>query len=241
MRSGRTRQGCRLDRRHVFFLFRRGGRDAVTRPCEDRDGTDDAELRGRKTVDGSRFRAQAGRHHPARRPTWSNVTRRFSASRGSRGSKRTAWAGVWAPAARASSTSASGRGRTSSPCRSPSKFSRRRDMTTKSLRRGMARMAQVAIRVAQIQQDNLIDVHNFIGMTASVCGNGVGRRLRHPETSSRVDAQAGPAGSPRRWDSINDVIVTAGRSIRGSSRAWRSPSCAPPARVRVASRGDRPR
>ena len=43
----------------------------------------------------------------------------------------------------------------------------------------MARMAGVAVRVAQIQQDNLIDVHNFIEHEPHPPdGDGVGRRLR---------------------------------------------------------------
>jgi serine/threonine-protein kinase len=76
----------------------------------------------------------------------------------------------------------------------------------------MARMAQVAVRVAQIQQDNLIDVHN---LTAP---NRV--RILEMEWVDGYDLQQllsvsmrerlRQAVTPSRWDYLNDVIVTAG-------------------------------
>jgi serine/threonine protein kinase len=76
----------------------------------------------------------------------------------------------------------------------------------------MGRMARVAARVAQIQQDNLLDVQNF------VAPNGIRvmemewidgydlRRLLTPGILSRARKRVGPA----RWAYLNDVIVTAG-------------------------------
>jgi eukaryotic-like serine/threonine-protein kinase len=76
----------------------------------------------------------------------------------------------------------------------------------------MARMARVAVRVAQIQQDNLIDVHNFAELDGLrlmemewIDGYDLHRlltpgMLRHAR--SRIDDD--------RWAYLNDVIVTAG-------------------------------
>jgi eukaryotic-like serine/threonine-protein kinase len=76
----------------------------------------------------------------------------------------------------------------------------------------MGRMARVAARVAQIQQDHLLDVQNF------VAPNGIRvmemewidgydlRRLLTPGILSRARKRVGPA----RWAYLNDVIVTAG-------------------------------
>jgi serine/threonine-protein kinase len=76
----------------------------------------------------------------------------------------------------------------------------------------MARMARVAVRVAQIQQDNLIDVHNFIEHNRI--------RLMEMEWVDGYDLQSllAPAMLERarqrvgdeRWEYLNDVIVTAG-------------------------------
>lgn len=76
----------------------------------------------------------------------------------------------------------------------------------------MARIACVAARVAQIQQDNLLDVHNFVERNRIrimemewVDGYDLGRLLTHEmlqRTRERV--------SNRRWEYLNNVIVTAG-------------------------------
>jgi serine/threonine-protein kinase len=77
---------------------------------------------------------------------------------------------------------------------------------------GMARMARVAQRVALIQHDNLIDVHNFVEHNRI--------RLMEMEWIDGYDLQTmlAPAMLQRardqvgdeRWEYINDVIVTAG-------------------------------
>jgi serine/threonine-protein kinase len=76
----------------------------------------------------------------------------------------------------------------------------------------MARMARVASRVAQIQQDNLIDVHNFverdrIRMMEMEWVDGYDlRRIMVPEMLGNVEHRV----SVKRWEYINSVIVTAG-------------------------------
>ncbi len=77
---------------------------------------------------------------------------------------------------------------------------------------GMAHMARVAVRVAQIQQDNLIDVHNFVEFNRI--------RLMEMEWVDGYDLQQllTPSMLKRsrervhdnRWQYLNDVIVTAG-------------------------------
>ncbi len=77
---------------------------------------------------------------------------------------------------------------------------------------GMARIAQVAARVAQIQQDNLLDVHNFVERNRIrimemewVDGYDLSQLLTLgmlDRTRQRV--------SNRRWDYLNNVIVTRG-------------------------------
>ncbi|WP_422923561.1 serine/threonine-protein kinase [Singulisphaera sp. PoT] len=77
---------------------------------------------------------------------------------------------------------------------------------------GMAHMARVAVRVAQIQQDNLIDVHNFVEFNRI--------RLMEMEFIDGYDLYhlLTPAMLKRcrelvqdeRWDYLNNVIVTAG-------------------------------
>ncbi|MEX2186014.1 MAG: serine/threonine-protein kinase [Pirellulales bacterium] len=78
--------------------------------------------------------------------------------------------------------------------------------------RAMARMAQVAARIAQVQQDNLMKVHNFIDRN----------RIRLMEMewidgfdladllSERVLEQTQAKSSQKRWDHINNVVMTAG-------------------------------
>jgi serine/threonine-protein kinase len=76
----------------------------------------------------------------------------------------------------------------------------------------MSRIAHVAARVAQIQQDNLLDVHNFVERNRIrimemewVDGFDLSRLLTHAmydQVKSRV--------SNRRWEYINNVIVTNG-------------------------------
>ena len=76
----------------------------------------------------------------------------------------------------------------------------------------MARQAQVALRVAQIQQDNLIDVHNFIEhnrirlMEMEWIDGYDLHRLLTPAMLQRARQRVGD----ERWDYLNDVIVTAG-------------------------------
>ena len=77
----------------------------------------------------------------------------------------------------------------------------------------MGRIAHVAARVAQIQQDNLLDVHNFVDRNRIrimemewVDGFDLSRLMTQPmldHVRLRV--------SNRRWDYINNVIVTSGR------------------------------
>lgn len=76
----------------------------------------------------------------------------------------------------------------------------------------MARIASIAARVAQIQQDNLLDVHNFVDRNRIrlmemewVDGYDLGRLL----TQEMLD-RAHSRVSNRRWEYLNNVIVTAG-------------------------------
>jgi serine/threonine-protein kinase len=76
----------------------------------------------------------------------------------------------------------------------------------------MCRMAHVASCVAQIQQDNLIDVHNFVERDRIrlmemewVDGYDLAR-LMVPAMLANVEHRV----SAKRWDYINAVIVTAG-------------------------------
>jgi eukaryotic-like serine/threonine-protein kinase len=76
----------------------------------------------------------------------------------------------------------------------------------------MARMAQVAVRIALIQQDNLIDVHNLIEhnrvrMLEMEWVDGFDlQQLLSNGMLERVQRQV----SADRWEYLNDVIVTAG-------------------------------
>ncbi len=76
----------------------------------------------------------------------------------------------------------------------------------------MERMAVTAARVAQIQQDNLLDVYNFVERNQIrimemewVDGFDLSRLLSH----SMLDALKKRVEAPR-WNYINNVIVTAG-------------------------------
>ncbi|MBL6832616.1 MAG: serine/threonine protein kinase [Pirellulales bacterium] len=77
---------------------------------------------------------------------------------------------------------------------------------------GMSRIAAVAARVAQIQQDNLLDVHNFVEQRRIrlmemewIDGYDLSRLLA-PEMLERTHRSV----SPERWTYLNNVIVTAG-------------------------------
>jgi serine/threonine protein kinase len=76
----------------------------------------------------------------------------------------------------------------------------------------MARIARVAARVAQVQQDNLIDIHNFVDkdririmVMEWVDGYDL-RQLLVPTMLDRIHERV----SVRRWEYINRVIVTPG-------------------------------
>ena len=76
----------------------------------------------------------------------------------------------------------------------------------------MTRMAQVAARVARIQQDNLVDVHNLSALNRIrilemewVDGYDLQRLLAAPMLGRLHEVV-----SAVRWKSINDVVVTAG-------------------------------
>ncbi|MCE9546777.1 MAG: serine/threonine protein kinase [Planctomycetia bacterium] len=91
-------------------------------------------------------------------------------------------------------------------------FSPERYEDSRSYDEAMARIARVAARVAQIQQDNLLDVHNFVERNRIrmmemewIDGYDLGRLLT-PATLERTRHQV----SNRRWEYMNNVIVTAG-------------------------------
>jgi serine/threonine-protein kinase len=91
-------------------------------------------------------------------------------------------------------------------------FSPARYDDTRGYEEGMARIAQIAARVAQIQQDNLLDVHNFVERNRIrimemewIDGYDLSQLLTLEmldRTRQRV--------SNRRWDYLNNVIVTCG-------------------------------
>jgi serine/threonine-protein kinase len=83
---------------------------------------------------------------------------------------------------------------------------------TRTYEDAMARIAHVAARVAQIQQDNLLDVHNFVERNRIrvmemewVDGFDLSRLLT-PAMLEQVHNRV----SNRRWEYLNNVIVTAG-------------------------------
>jgi serine/threonine-protein kinase len=91
-------------------------------------------------------------------------------------------------------------------------FSPERYETEAEYQHAMGRIADVAARVAQIQQDNLLDVHNFVEQRRIrlmemewIDGYDLSRLLA-PEMLERTHARVGPD----RWDYLNNVIVTAG-------------------------------
>lgn len=93
-------------------------------------------------------------------------------------------------------------------------FSPARYEDARSYDEAMGRIAHIAARVAQIQQDNLLDVHNFVERSRIrimqmewIDGYDLARLLSHEmldRTRQRV--------SVKRWDYLNNVIVTAGPS-----------------------------
>lgn len=93
-------------------------------------------------------------------------------------------------------------------------FSPERYADERSYDEAMARMASVAARVAQIQQDNLLDVHNWVERSRIrmmemewVDGFDLDRILTR-KMLERLETRV----SAKRWQYINQVIVTAGPS-----------------------------
>jgi len=91
-------------------------------------------------------------------------------------------------------------------------FSPERFDTVRSYDEAMSRIARVAARVAQIQQDNLLDVQNFIDRNRIrmmemewVDGYDL-RRLLVPHMLECIRERV----SRSRWEKLNEVIVTAG-------------------------------
>ena len=91
-------------------------------------------------------------------------------------------------------------------------FSPERYEDERSYDEAMGRMAQVAARVAQIQQDNLLDVHNWVDRSRIrmmemewVDGYDLARLLTR-KMIERLESHV----SAKRWNYINQVIVTAG-------------------------------
>lgn len=76
----------------------------------------------------------------------------------------------------------------------------------------MAQTAQVAMKIARIQEDHLLDVHNFIessGIQIMVMEWVDGFDLKYLMEPDRLSAAATTAGR-ENWGHINDVVVTAG-------------------------------
>ena len=93
-------------------------------------------------------------------------------------------------------------------------FSPERFETVAKYDDAMKRNARVAARVAQIQHDNLLDVHNFLDrdrvrimVMEWVDGYDL-QQLLVPPMLERIQGRV----SSRRWQYINEVIVTRGRS-----------------------------
>jgi serine/threonine-protein kinase len=91
-------------------------------------------------------------------------------------------------------------------------FSPERYDTEADYDEAMGRIAAVAARVALIQQDNLLDVHNFVEQRRIrlmemewIDGHDLSRLLA-TETLERTRQRV----SPERWTYLNNVIVTAG-------------------------------
>ncbi len=91
-------------------------------------------------------------------------------------------------------------------------FSPERYEDSRAYDESMSRIAVVAARVAQIQQDNLLDVHNFVDRNLIrlmemewIDGYDLGRLLTH-DMLARIRQQV----SEKRWGYLNNVIITAG-------------------------------
>jgi eukaryotic-like serine/threonine-protein kinase len=91
-------------------------------------------------------------------------------------------------------------------------FSPERYQDDRAYDEAMARMAQVAGRVAQIQQDNLLDVHNWVDRSRIrmmemewVDGFDLSQLLTR-QMLDRLQSRV----SAKRWNYVNQVIVTAG-------------------------------
>lgn len=91
-------------------------------------------------------------------------------------------------------------------------FSPARFESVQAYEDAMRRIARVAARVAQIQQDNLLDVHNFaerdrIRMMVMEWVDGYDlRRLLNNELVQRLQYRV----SNRRWEYINRVVISSG-------------------------------
>lgn len=93
-------------------------------------------------------------------------------------------------------------------------FSPERYENERAYDEAMERMAQVAARVAQIQQDNLLDVHNWVDRSRIrmmemewVDGYDLAQLLTG-KMLDHVHARV----SNKRWNYVNQVIITAGPS-----------------------------
>lgn len=76
----------------------------------------------------------------------------------------------------------------------------------------MAQTAKIAMKIAEIQEDHLLDVHNFIessGIQIMVMEWVDGFDLKYLMEPARLKAAATAAGR-KRWSHINDVVITAG-------------------------------
>lgn len=91
-------------------------------------------------------------------------------------------------------------------------FSPERFCDSRGYEEAMGRIGHVSSRVAQIQQDNLLDVHNFVErdrirlMEMEWIDGFDLHQLLTQEMLDRVQQRV----SNRRWQYINDVVVTAG-------------------------------
>jgi serine/threonine protein kinase len=91
-------------------------------------------------------------------------------------------------------------------------FSPRPYATTDLYLAEMSHTARVAIRIAEIQQDNLLDVQNFVesgGVQIMVMEWVDGFDLKHL-TMPQVLASVAHGAGRERWENINDVVATAG-------------------------------
>jgi serine/threonine-protein kinase len=91
-------------------------------------------------------------------------------------------------------------------------FSPERYVDERAYDEAMARMAEIAARVAQIQQDNLLDVHNWVDRSRIRLMEMEwvdGFDLAHLLTPKMLDFVQKRV-SNKRWNYINQVIVTGG-------------------------------